>query len=504
MSKKKILIIDDGETNRRLMQIIFNKNLPEYIVLLASSGHEGIQMAQSESPAIILLDILMPEMDGYETCKRIKSDVVTQSIPIVMISALGDDPKVRTKSLKIGADAFLARPFYQAELVELVKTILRTKDGEDQLKKQTQELERYLAKQNDEFRQYEERFLQISGYVLEFYWEISSKGVVSYLSPVVEKILGFKPEELVGKMNVFQRQSGKAYDWFGDVVLDSFANDSYLKDHRLIFRHRNGRKVWASVSGFPQFNRDGDFLCYRGVFQDITDRVKTEMELQKSLIEIKRYQEKLKRMNSILSATEEKERRRIAEYLHDGIGQTLSLVSLNLSSLEGEKLPSRTEQIIRDSVMLINNAISESRTLTYQLSPPILYELGLVRAIQWQLENFENSNEVETRLLVDSENLQLHNDLNILLFRIVNELIVNAIKHTKTNYIEVEVKKGDEFLVVSVFDQGSGFDEELIEKSRDRGFGLFSIRERLDSIQGSLHFETRNGNGTKAIVRIPL
>ncbi len=505
MSNKKILVIDDEEINRRLVQIIFSEKLPEYIVLLASSGLEGIHLAQTESPAIILLDILMPQLDGYETCERIKSNAATRSIPIVMISALGDDPKVRTKSLKVGADAFIAKPFYRAELIELVKAILRLKDGEGQLKKQTQELELHLAKQNDEFRQYEERFLQISGYVLEFYWEISPKGVISYLSPVVEKILGFKSEELVGKMNVFERQSGKRYHWFGRVILDSFSNDSYLKDHRLIFRHRNGRKVWASVSGFPQFNSEGDFLCYRGVFQDITDRVKTEMELQRSLIEIKRYQDKLKRMNSILSVTEEKERRQIAEYLHDGIGQTLSLVSIKLSSLVGGELPSRAEQIIRDSVELINNAISESRTLTYQLSPPILYELGLIRAIQWQLGNFEDSNEIETRLLVHGENFQLNNDLNILLFRIVNELIVNAIKHAKTNYIEVEVKTEGEFLVMSVLDQGrSGFDEELIEKSKDGGFGLFSIRERLDSIQGSLHFESRNGNGTKAIVRIPL
>lgn len=504
MSKKKILVIDDGETNRRLMQVIFTRKIPDCVVLLASSGIEGIQLAQSESPSIILLDILMPEMDGYETCKRIKSDPATQSIPIVMISALGDDPKVRTKSLKIGADAFMARPFYQAELVELVKTVLRTKDGEDQLKKQARELELFLARQNDEFRQYEERFFQISSYIREFYWEISPKGVISYLSPVVEKILGFRPEKLVGKMNVFQRQSGKDYNWFGDVVLDSISNDSYLKDHRLIFRHRNGRKVWASVSGFPQFSKEGDFLCYRGVFQDITDRVKTEMELQKSLVEIRRYQDKLKRMNSILSATEEKERRRIAEYLHDGIGQTLSLVSIKLSSLAGGALSPRAGQIIGDAVLMINNAISESRALTYQLSPPILYELGLVRAIQWQLEKFEKSNEITTCLQVQDDDLQLQNDMNILLFRIVNELIVNAIKHARTNYIEVEIQKEDDLLVVSVLDRGCGFDEERIEKSKDGGFGLFSIRERLDSIQGSLHFESRNGNGTKAVVRIPL
>ncbi len=504
MPKKKILIIDDGETNHLLMQAIFNQKLPEYIVLLASSGPEGIQLAQAESPSIILLDILMPQMDGYETCERIRSNADTRSIPIVMISALGDDPKVRTKSLKVGADAFIAKPFYRAELIALIKAILRIKDGEYQLKKQTRELELYLSKQKEEFRQYEERFLQISGYVLEFYWEISPKGVVSYLSPVVEKILGFKPDELVGKMNVFQQQSGNHYHWFGQVVQESFSSDSYLKDHRLIFRHRNGQKVWASVSGFPQFNREGEFLFYRGVFQDITDRVKTEMELQRSLIEIRRYQEKQKRMNSIISATEEKERRRIAEYLHDGIGQTLSLVSIKLSSLVGGELPSRTEQIICDSVTLINDAISESRTLTYQLSPPILYELGLVRAIQWQLENFEKSNGIVTRLLVYDEDVQLHNDLNILLFRIVNELIVNAIKHGKTNYVEVEVRKEDEFLVMSVLDHGSGFDEQLIEKSKGGGFGLFSIRERLDSIQGSLHFESRNGRGAKAVVRIPL
>ena len=504
MSKKKILVIDDGETNRRLIQVILSKKLPEYDVLLASSGMEGIQLAQSESPSIILLDLLMPEMDGYETCKRIKGNATTQSIPIVIISALGDDPEVRTKSLRIGGDAFVARPFYQAELVEIVKTILRKKDGEWQLKMQTRELETHLARQNDEFRLHKERLFQITDYILEFFWEISPEGVVTYLSPVVEKILGFKPEELVGKMNVFQQHSGSHYHWFGKVVMTSLLTDRYIRDHRLIFRHRNGRKVWASVSGFPEFSRAGEFLCYRGVLQDITDRVRTEIELQKSLIEINRYQEKLKQMNAMLSETEEKERRRIAEYLHDGIGQTLSLISIKLSSLVGGNLPSKADQIIRDSVSLINKTISESRTLTYQLSPPILYEFGLARAIQWQLRNFEKSNGLTTKLVAHDGDLQLPEDLNILLFRIVNELVVNAIKHARTNYIEVELGKNGQVLVLSVLDNGPGFDERLIVKSKEGGFGLFSIRERLDSIQGSLHFESLNEGGTKAVVRVPL
>ena len=504
-SKKNILVIDDVKSNLRLVEAILKKSHPEYEILLATSGHEGIETAQSQLPEVILLDIFMPEMDGFETCRKLKSDKATTNIPILMVSAGGSISDIRVEGLQAGADAIISKPFNREEFVALVNVMLRIKRAEDKLKMQNQELEIYIRKQIKEFRDVEDRFLQVSGYALEFFWEINPDGLITYISPVIEKILGYKPVDIVDQMHTFPFTSFKGSHPLLKKTRNNFEAANYFKDERLIFRHRNGKKVWMAASGFPIKDNTDQLIGYRGVCQDITERVKAETDLQKSLDKIKEYQAKLKKMNSDLSITEEKERRRISEFLHDGISQILSLAYIKLTSLlNSEQLP-KTDRTIRESVELINNAIIETRSLTYDLSPPILYELGLIPAIKWKLEQIENRYGIATTIKGANEPLEIDTDIRILLYRIISELIANVIKHANADLIKIEINKDQKYLYISVVDNGQGFKYAAETKSNEHGgFGLFSIRERLDSIQGSLLFESDNQTGTNAIVQIPI
>jgi len=504
-SEKNILVIDDVETNLNLVEAILKKSHPEYNILLAKSGRDGIEIAQAKSPEVILLDIFMPDIDGFETCKKIKSDTTTCSIPILMVSAGGDSSDIRIEGLQSGADAIISKPFKREEFVALVNVMLRIKRVEDKLKKQNQELEVYIRKQIKAFHHAEDRFLQISGYALEFFWEIDINGIITYISPVLEEILGYKPVEVVDQICIFPFSNFEGNRSLLNKIKSNFLLSSYFKDERLIFRHRNGKKVWMSVSGFPIKDNDDVVIGYRGVCQDITSRVKTEADLQKSLVKIHEYQAKLKKMNSDLSITEEKERRRISEFLHDGISQILSLVYIKLTSLlNSEQLP-KTDKTIRESVALINSAIHETRSLTYDLSPPILYELGLIPAIKWKLEQIENRYGIATTIKYANEPLEIETDIRILLYRIISELITNVIKHAKADLIKIEINKDQKYLYISVVDNGQGFNFTAQTRSNEQGgFGLFSIRERLDSIQGYLLFESNSQTGTNAIVQIPI
>lgn len=108
---KKILAIDDVETNLLLIKSILDKKLSGYKVLLANSGMEGLEMARKKMSDTILLDVYMPDIDGFEVCRILKSDKVTRNIPVLMISAYGQDSKVRVKGLNAGADAFTPKPY---------------------------------------------------------------------------------------------------------------------------------------------------------------------------------------------------------------------------------------------------------------------------------------------------------------------------------------------------------------------------------------------------------
>ncbi|NCB07188.1 MAG: response regulator, partial [Bacteroidia bacterium] len=109
----KILAIDDSVINLELLFQIIKLHYPDYKFIQATSGQSGIELAIQEQPEIILLDIIMPNLNGYEVCQYLKSEKTTQHIPIIMISALGQNSEERTKGLNAGADAFISKPFSQ-------------------------------------------------------------------------------------------------------------------------------------------------------------------------------------------------------------------------------------------------------------------------------------------------------------------------------------------------------------------------------------------------------
>jgi PAS domain S-box-containing protein len=501
---KKILAIDDNEINLILLNQIFKLHYPDFFFIKANSGKEGIDLAKEENPEIILLDILMPEMNGYEVCSILKKDPVTRQIPILMISALGQNPMERTKGLNAGADAFISKPFSQDELRAQIDVVLRIKKAEDLLRKGNKSLEILIKDQTTKYLQREERYLQISEHALEFYWEVDSNGIFNYVSPVIEKILGEKPDDIVGEINfiiLFQLDQGKIKK---STIEKSFEDKSSFKDCEIELNTKYNRKTWLSVSGFPTFDKDGNFYGFRGVCYDITKRKHYEIALEKSIDKIRKYQKKLKKLNTELTLVEEKERRRIAENLHDSLGQTLSLAYIKLSSIVHGEFSPHVQKVLNETSDLLNNAISESRILTYDLSPPILYELGLIPAFKWKLEQISEKHGIKTSLIGETQIIGIKKEFNIFLYRIVVELINNALKHANAKLIELEIKKEKKFYYISVRDNGMGFNMNAKKKTLlSGGFGLMSIIERLDSIKGRFEIKSEIGIGTKALVIIP-
>lgn len=499
---RKILAIDDNRHNLELLQAFLNYDFPDCKVLLCQSGIEGIEAAKKEMPDTILLDILMPEMDGFEVCTILKSDETTKHIPILLISAMGDI-SYRIKGLNIGADAFISKPFDKAELKAQLNVMLRIKFAEELLRKRNENLEILIKKQTTEFHNIEERYLKVSEYALEYFWEVDASGIFTYISPVIVKILGYKSEEIVGKKSLFDFCFYNGNVEIRDTLTQIFEKRENYSGNEVLCTHKTNKKVWLTINGFPIFNKQGNFTGYIGVNHDITKRRLAEEENKKYLEDINEYQKKLKNLNYQLTVTEEKERRKIAGFLHDGLGQTISIASIKLSSVANEDLPDNVKKTIRESSELLREAISESRDMVYDLSPPILYELGFIPAIKWKLEQVERKFGIFTVYKSEESSIELENDIKVLLFRIVCELLNNCIKHANADLIKIEVQKNKKNIRILVLDNGKGFDVESTY-SEMGGFGLFSINERIDALMGSLDIESSPGQGTKVSVTIPI
>ncbi len=128
---KKILAIDDKEDNLTTLSALLKNLMPDCVMTTAKSGREGIEKAKEESPDTILLDVKMPDMDGFETCRILMSDEKTKHIPVIMITAIKTDLQSRIKGLEMGANTFLAKPIDEYELVSQLKVALRIKEAED-------------------------------------------------------------------------------------------------------------------------------------------------------------------------------------------------------------------------------------------------------------------------------------------------------------------------------------------------------------------------------------
>ncbi|MCK4375117.1 MAG: sensor histidine kinase, partial [Candidatus Brocadiae bacterium] len=221
--------------------------------------------------------------------------------------------------------------------------------------------------------------------------------------------------------------------------------------------------------------------------QDITEQRQAEEELL-------RYQEQLRSLASRLSTTEERERQRIAGDLHDQIGQALAIAVMKLGVLR-DSAPDRG---LDDVAQLIEGALQATRSLTTELSPPVLHELGFGAALEWLAEEAQERDGLRVEVEDDGQSEPLDGRVGVVLFKAVRELVVNVARHSRAKNVKVSVRRHGDEVRIAVRDDGVGFDpsEHHLKAVVEGGFGLFNIREQLSHLRGRLTIVSQPGRGT--------
>ena len=201
--------------------------------------------------------------------------------------------------------------------------------------------------------------------------------------------------------------------------------------------------------------------------------------------------------------TEQRERRAIATDLHDHIGQALAVMRMKLIQLRGNAVFCGVDGGIHEILSLLEKTIDYTRTLTFEISPPILYQLGLRAAVEWLVDQMKTKHGLTVRLKV-AEEPTLSDETKALVFSCVRELLMNVVKHAGVPEASIRISGGDGHAKIVVEDQGAGFDLASKEECscRDCGFGLFSVRERLRALGGEAVIETAPGRGTTVSLSI--
>ena len=240
------------------------------------------------------------------------------------------------------------------------------------------------------------------------------------------------------------------------------------------------------------------------LLQAIGERIADLVELDAAQKALGTYQDELRSLASQLAITEERERREIATYLHDRIGQELALMKLRLESLRGHARDDADNRTIDQVCEIAAGVLAKTRTLMFEISPPILHELGLLPALEWLADTMRAQHGLAVE--IDAEPVSVvEEDLRALLFRSTHELLTNVVRHARATKATVLVRAPEGSLRIEVHDDGQGYDPATLPAvGATGGFGLFSIRERLAHIGGHLDMQSGSGRGTRAILEAPV
>lgn len=269
-------------------------------------------------------------------------------------------------------------------------------------------------------------------------------------------------------------------------------------------RHRESMSLrvgdrWYEITVDPILGPSGALEGAVHIMSDITERKEANEELLA-------YQKKLKSIASELALTEERERRRIAADLHDHACQSLALSKMRLQEMLEHADPTYM-QALRSICDTLNATIESVRELTFDLSSPTLYKFGLEAALEELLEDkLRGEHHIQYRFSDDHAPKPLSQDVLVLLFQSVRELLINVIKHAQAHEVTLDIRRQIDCIRVTVADDGTGFDvdEVLSSPSRGRSVGLFNIRERLDYIGGTLDINSEPGRGSRFVLVAPL
>ncbi|MGZ4042351.1 MAG: tetratricopeptide repeat-containing sensor histidine kinase [Bacteroidia bacterium] len=226
---------------------------------------------------------------------------------------------------------------------------------------------------------------------------------------------------------------------------------------------------------------------------------------QKQVLDAELLRQQELRSKAVIEA-EEQERIRIARELHDGIGQQLSAAKLNISGLQGSIKTSKPGEItmLQNALDLLDESVKEVRAVSHNMMPNALFKSGLVSAVREFINKISSSGNLKINLQIVGLTNRLESTVENILFRVLQELVNNIIKHAHASEVGIQFIKHEKELTILIEDNGVGFDVEKQLAETDGGMGLKNIETRIAFLRGEVIFDSYPGKGTTVTIEIPL
>jgi PAS domain S-box-containing protein len=520
MEKEKvnILMVDD-QPGKLLSYDAILGELGENLIH-AASGREALELLLKHDVAVVLMDVSMPEMDGFQLAEMIRAHPRFEKTAIIFISAVHLTDIDRLKGYQRGAVDYISVPVVPELLRAKVSIFAELHRKTQQLQRLNWELEQRVGERTEELAQKATTLEQLNQELREKNQQLNAivrtapdiifsrqvDGTRDYISDRFYEYTGAAAGSASGSgwLNYLHEEDSERSlaRWMESVR----SGENYEAEYRL--RGRDGNYRWFRARAVPIHDQDGQILRWYGSCSDIHDSKMLEQSMRDNAVRLEKMVDErtiqLRRLSVRLMSMQDEERRRMAREIHDGLGQELAVAKILLDGLIHQNSSQPWQQAASDASHLIDKAIQEVRSLSYLLHPPLLDEAGLLSALRWYLDGLTKRSGIDFTLEVPAEFSRLNPELEMAIFRIIQEALTNVFRHSGASRGCVSLIERDDRLIVTVTDDGKGVDESVTQLQPERiGVGIGGMRQRAQEFGGELMVSNANP-GTLVEVTIPL
>lgn len=499
-----ILLVDDDPGALMAMETLLEG--PNRIIVQAQTGEDALRHLLRQDFAVILLDVRMPRLDGYETAALIRQRERSRYTPIIFLSGIDTLDADVVRGLTSGAVDYLVKPVVPEILKYKVSIFVDLYRLRERVKQQA-------------VRQSEERFrLLVEGVQDYAIFMLDGEGLVTTWNIGAERLTGYRSVEILGRhYECFYPDEELAS---GQPARDlqmatAPADETRAEQDRWMVRKDSTRFI-ANVVVTGLRDERGSLQGYAVVIRDVTERKWAEQALHRLTSELEQrvaartnelvlMRDRLRAFSLQLNLTEQRERRRLATDLHDYLAQLLVVVRIKVMQTVPLISQEKTVSLLKEADQAITQALEYTRSLVAELAPPSLHDFGLLEALEWLASQMQRHG-LSVVVKEDIESLSLPEDQAVLMYQSIRELLFNVLKHAEANQATISVTVTDQnTLEVTVADDGTGFDPTSIATTSagSNRFGLFSARERMEAMGGRLEVHSAVGQGTRATLIIP-
>jgi signal transduction histidine kinase len=470
---KKIHIIDDDLNTIHVLRFVLQSK--GYEVFSSNSGKEALDEFKENIPDLILLDIVMPEMDGYQVCYYLKSISRLKDIPVIFITASHDTTEL-VKGFDAGGVDFISKPINRSELLARVNTHLELKQSRDVIAQKNYE----LGLEIESRKQAEEKFRALSETAFEAVLFLQGYKIIEFNKAAQQLFSLFQPTSKILSINDLTDEKGK------DLLKKIFRKKDKSGVWELTFFNQQKGQFYGMVQ-YQSFVYKGENVNVLAI-RDITRQKEIDNEI----------------FNAIIDA-EEKERKRFSRDMHDGLGALLSTLKIYVGLMQKEnKNAAEKEFLIAEMKDTINKAVESARTIANNIMPSVLMDHGLLKALKSFIDALNKTGVVDVEFSYSAKKIGLPSHTETHLYRIILELINNTLKHANASKIDVHFDCANDFLTIRYYDNGDGFDYDKIHAKQTGSQGLKNILSRSNFINGNVTFKTSPGKGLYFNLEVPI